>query len=133
MQGFGGLPKDDREAVRLLKLAADQGVDGAQADLGFFYAQGRGGLPKDEREAARLLKLAADQGHPPVQYLLASYYEGGGGGLLEEAAAVHGKRETGGTVTCFQEARAGPFSAAAVRAGSNRRALASKYDSIEPW
>ena len=61
--GRGGLPKDEREAARLYKLAADQGNAGAQANLGVFYEDGRGGLPKDEREAARLYKLAADQGN----------------------------------------------------------------------
>jgi TPR repeat protein len=58
-----GVPKDDREAARLYKLAADQGNAAGQAYLGIFYEQGRGGLPKDDREAARLYKLAADQGN----------------------------------------------------------------------
>jgi len=57
------LAKDDREAARLFKLAADQGLREAQYNLGVFYEQGRGGLAKDDREAARLFKLAADQGH----------------------------------------------------------------------
>ena len=52
--GFGGLPQDDREAVRLFKLAADQEDDWAQYSLGLFYAEGLGGLPQDEREAAPL-------------------------------------------------------------------------------
>jgi TPR repeat protein len=65
--GRGGLPKDDREAARLYKLAADQGNAAAQAYLGIFYEQGRGGLPKDDREAARLYKLAADQGNVYAQ------------------------------------------------------------------
>jgi TPR repeat protein len=53
------LPKDDREAARLYRLAADQGNAAGQAYLGIFYEQGRGGLPKDDREAARLYKLAS--------------------------------------------------------------------------
>jgi TPR repeat protein len=57
------LPKDDREAARLFKLAADQGNADAQTNLGILYANGRGGLPKDDREAARLFKHAADQGN----------------------------------------------------------------------
>ena len=32
-QGRGGLPKDDREAARLYKLAADQGNENAKAAL----------------------------------------------------------------------------------------------------
>ena len=43
--------RDDREAARLYKLAADQGNAQAQANLGTFYLDGRGGLPKDDREA----------------------------------------------------------------------------------
>jgi TPR repeat protein len=60
--GSGGLPKDDREAARLYKLAADQGNANAQVCLGFFYHKGGGSLPNDDREAARLYNLAADQG-----------------------------------------------------------------------
>jgi hypothetical protein len=47
---------DDREAARLYKLAAAQGLAGAQCNLGLFYVQGRGGLSKNDREAARLYK-----------------------------------------------------------------------------
>jgi TPR repeat protein len=60
--GLGNLTKDEREAARLYRLAADQGNAWAQSQLGLFYEQGRGGLSKDEREAARLYRLAADQG-----------------------------------------------------------------------
>jgi hypothetical protein len=51
-RGRGGLSKNDREAARLLKLAADQGIAAAQLKLGVFYFLGRGGLPQDDREAA---------------------------------------------------------------------------------
>ena len=34
-RGLGGLPKDEREAVRLHKLSADQGNAQGQASLGF--------------------------------------------------------------------------------------------------
>ena len=61
--GRGWVPKDDREAARLFKLAADEGNASGQANLGFFYEDGRGGLPKDDGEAARLFKLSADQGN----------------------------------------------------------------------
>ena len=45
------MPKDDREAARLYKLAADQGYALAQFSLGVFYENGCGSLPKDDREA----------------------------------------------------------------------------------
>jgi TPR repeat protein len=70
LAGRGGLPKDEREAVRLLKLAADQGLAQSQFFLGNLHEQGRGGLRKDEREAARLYKLAADQGHADAKRLV---------------------------------------------------------------
>jgi hypothetical protein len=60
--GRGGLAKDEWEAVRLYRLAADQGNANALFNLGVMYKNGRGGLAKDKREAARLYKLAADQG-----------------------------------------------------------------------
>ena len=71
-EGGGGLPKDEREAVRLFKLAADKGNALGQLNLGFFYSQGRGGLTKDDQEAARLYKLAADQGNARAQGLLSA-------------------------------------------------------------
>ena len=61
--GLGGLPKDEREAVRLYKLSADQGNAQGQVNLGSAYSHELGGLPKDEREAVRLYKLSADQGN----------------------------------------------------------------------
>jgi TPR repeat protein len=57
------LHKDDREAARLYKLAADHGNPSGQVSLENFYRQGRGGLRKDGREAGRLYRLAADQGN----------------------------------------------------------------------
>ena len=80
-EGRGGLPKDEREAARLYKLAADQGNAFAQSELAAFYKHGRGGLAKDEREAARLFKLAADQGNAFAQFDLGVFYREGGGGL----------------------------------------------------
>jgi TPR repeat protein len=65
--GRGGLPKDDKEAARLYKLAADQGNAAAQAHLGPMDANGRGGLPKDDKEALRRYKLAAQQGNDWAQ------------------------------------------------------------------
>jgi TPR repeat protein len=83
-QGRGGLEKDDREAARLYKLAADQGYANAQSNLGNIYRDGRGSLPKDDREAARFYKLAADQGNTFAQASLGVFYEQGRGGLPKD-------------------------------------------------
>jgi TPR repeat protein len=50
------------EAVRLYRLAADQGHAGGQYNLGDMYEHAKG-VAKDMAEAARLYRLAADQGN----------------------------------------------------------------------
>jgi TPR repeat protein len=92
MHGQGGLPKDDVEAVRLSKIAADKGHAQGQNGLGNLFLGGRGGLPKDDFEAVRLFKLSADQGYPPAQNNLARLYQAGRGGLPkddQEAARLY--------------------------------------------
>ena len=59
--GRGGLPKDDREAARLFKLAADQGYDRAQVNLGLMYAMGWG-VQQDYVAAHMWFNLAAAGG-----------------------------------------------------------------------
>jgi TPR repeat protein len=81
--GQGG-PKDDTEAVRLSRMAADQGNAQGQNFLGRFYQTGRGGLTKDDAEAVRFYKLAADQGNPAGQTNLGIAYISGLGGLPKD-------------------------------------------------
>ena len=94
-----GVPEDDAEAVRWLRLAADQGLAEAArwlrlaADQGLAEAAGwyrllpadQGhaiaqynlgwmyangeGVPEDDAEAVRWYRLAADQGHADAQVL----------------------------------------------------------------
>lgn len=80
-EGLGSLPRDDREAARLFRIAADQGVAAAQSNLGSFYQNGRGGLPKDDVEAVRLYRLAAGQGYAAAQNALGNFFHNGRGGL----------------------------------------------------
>jgi TonB family protein len=56
--GRDGWPKDDGEAARLYRRAADLGSKAAQRRLGFFYETGRGGLQQDIDEAVRLYRAA---------------------------------------------------------------------------
>jgi hypothetical protein len=83
-EGLGGPPMDEREAARLLKLAAEQGNVRAHYELGSLYANGLGGQPQDHGEAARLFRLAADRGHPKAQFALAALYANGLGGLPQD-------------------------------------------------
>ena len=52
---------DPKEAVRLLKLAAEQGLASAEAHLGRCYLEGRG-IDQDASEAVRLWESAAAKG-----------------------------------------------------------------------
>lgn len=56
-----GVVKDEAEAVRWFRKAAEQGTAGAQHNLGFMYENGYG-VKKDKVEAVRWYLLAADQG-----------------------------------------------------------------------
>jgi TPR repeat protein len=53
-----GVPQDYKEAVKWLRLAADQGESGAQFSLGLRYALGRG-VPQDYVQAHMWYNLAA--------------------------------------------------------------------------
>lgn len=66
-----GVAEDEREAVRLFRLAADQGDARGQVNLGVCYDNGMG-VAKDRREAARLYRLAADQGNATAANYLAA-------------------------------------------------------------
>ena len=55
------VPKDDAEAMKCFRKAADQGDALAQLQLGFMYAKGDG-APKDDAEAYKWFLLAGAQG-----------------------------------------------------------------------
>jgi TPR repeat protein len=78
--------KDEVEAVRWYRKAADQGDAGAQSNLGFCYANGTG-VAKDEVEAVRWYRKAADQGDAGAQSNLASCYAYGKGVAKDEIEA----------------------------------------------
>lgn len=88
-EGIAGLPKDEVEAARLYRLAADQEDPLGQSNLGFMYQTGRGDLPRNAVEAVRLYRLSSDQGHAQGQVNLGAAYSAGLGGLeKDEAEAV---------------------------------------------
>jgi TPR repeat protein len=62
-----GVEKNDVEALRLFRLAAEQGDEDALYNVGVFHQSGTAGVTKDEREAVKLYRLAANRGHPLAQ------------------------------------------------------------------
>ena len=82
-----GVLKDDAEAVRWYRLAADQGDVFAQFNLGLMYANGLGVL-KDDAEAGRWYRLAAEQGNAAAQFNLGVMYDNGEG-VLKDSVLAH--------------------------------------------
>lgn len=62
-----GVPKNQPEALKWLKKAADAGHPDAQFQLSRAYWSGEG-VAADEKEAATWAKMAAEQGHPGAAY-----------------------------------------------------------------
>ena len=72
---------DNVEALRLLKVQAEQGQAYAQLKLGDFYNHGLVVAP-DKWEAVKWYRRAADQGHPVAQFSLGwMYLPGARGGI----------------------------------------------------
>ena len=82
-----GFTKDEAEAVKWYRLAADQGDAGAQFNLGVFYEHGTG-VAKDEAEAVKWYRLAADQGNVEAQANLGGCYYQGIGVVQDQADGV---------------------------------------------
>ena len=75
---------DYANALRLLEPLADQGVAGAQIDLGRMYRFGRG-VPKDDAAAHMWFTLAAAQGFEAAQKNRDSLVKRMTHGQIEEA------------------------------------------------
>src|ERR1700730_7978940 len=71
-----GVGKDDVEAAKWLRKAADQDNPVAERFLAEMYFKGRG-VPADNAEAAKWLRLAAEQGDAQSQHNLAVLYTQG--------------------------------------------------------
>lgn len=78
---------DYAEAVRLDRIAAEQGAPEAKFNLGVAYSQGQG-VVQDDVEAVRWYRLAADQGLAQAQNLLAAAYLNGQGVTQDHAEAM---------------------------------------------
>jgi hypothetical protein len=82
-----GVAKDMNEAVRLYRLAIDQGIADAMVNLGAIFIKGDG-LPSDIAEGIRLYNLAAEQESSEAQMRLGNMYEHGVGFRQDTAEAV---------------------------------------------
>ena len=80
-----GVTQDKKEAVRLYRKAADQGLAEAQYALGRIYSEGEG---VDREEAAKWFRKAAEQGEVDAQFHLGSAYSSGEGVTQDKKEAV---------------------------------------------
>jgi TPR repeat protein len=87
-EGGKGLPKNEVEAAKWYRRAAEQGYALAQALLGIMYEDGKGGLPKNDVEAVKWYRRAAEQGYARAQTHLGIMYENGTGLTKNEAEAA---------------------------------------------
>ena len=75
--------KDEAEAVKWYRKAAEQGITSAQFTLGLCYGNGQGCV-KNEAEAVKWYRKAAEQGFGLAQYNLGIYYQNGEGVVKNE-------------------------------------------------
>jgi TPR repeat protein len=79
--------KNQLEAVKWYRKAAEQGSASAQLNLGVKYDNGVG-VAEDNTEAVRWYRLAAEQGHAPAQKSLGYMYDNGEGVAEDNTEAV---------------------------------------------
>ena len=82
-----GVAKDEAEAAKWCRKAAEQNHANAQYNLGGCYADGKG-VTKDHLEAVKWLRKAADQNHANAQYNLGCYYADSEGVTKDDVEAV---------------------------------------------
>ena len=75
---------DEAQALAWFQKAADQGIAGAQFNLGFMYADGRG-VAKDERKAVELFQKAAAQQDAGALLFLGNMYRDRRGVVRDES------------------------------------------------
>jgi len=81
-----GVEKNEAEAVKWFREAAEQNMAQAQASLGVCYATGQG-VARDDVAAAKWFRQAAGQNCAPGQYNLAVCYRDGQGMKRDEVEA----------------------------------------------
>src|SRR6266481_3770679 len=84
--GTLGVAKDEAEAVKWFRKAAEQNVADAQYNLGVCYANGQG-VTEDAAEAVKWFRKAAEQNLADAQYNLGVCYDSGEGVAKDEVEA----------------------------------------------
>lgn len=85
--GFEYGVKDEAEAVKWYRKAAERGCIDAQLSLGGIYDAGKG-VVKDEAEAVKWYRKAAEQGDAGAQSRIGNHYLNGTGVEEDEVEAV---------------------------------------------
>ena len=84
--GTLGVAKDEAEAVKWFRKAAEQNVADAQYNLGVCYANGQG-VTEDDAESVKWFRKAAEQNLADAQYNLGVCYDSGEGVVKDEVEA----------------------------------------------
>jgi TPR repeat protein len=87
LSGKLGVAKDEVEAVKWYRKAAEQNLADAQFNMGECYANGQG-VAKNEAEAVKWYRKAAEQKDAKTESNLGECYEKGQGVAKDEAEAV---------------------------------------------
>jgi TPR repeat protein len=82
-----GVKQDNPDAVRLYRLAAEQGQAIAQFSLGRMFDEGRG-VEQDKTEAMRWYRLAAEKGDARAQVRLGDMLLHGTGVVVDQIEAM---------------------------------------------
>ena len=87
-KGFAAYKKGDyATALRAWQPLAEQGVAGAQYNLGGMYYKGKG-IPQDDKAAAQWYRRAAEQGVANAQFNLGVMHDRGQGVAQDDQAAA---------------------------------------------
>ncbi|MCL0044977.1 trypsin-like peptidase domain-containing protein [Nitrospinaceae bacterium] len=78
---------DYKIEIEQWKILAEQGIAGAQYNLGQMYLRGQG-VPQDYKEAVKWYRLAAEQGNANAQFNLAQMYANGDGVTQDYKEAI---------------------------------------------
>ncbi len=85
--GFSGLMRNDAEAIKWYRKAAEQGNAYGQISLGERYRNGKG-VQQNNVEAAKWYRKAAEQGNAVGQFILGTFYDKGKGVQQNDVEAV---------------------------------------------